>query len=277
MSHINQLRVVLFSAACLMAGGTFAADSCKPSQDFKTITPGSLTVAVYNYPPFTMVSGNNEISGVDSDVVKAIAKRNCLTLVPVVVDPSAVIQNVLSQKVDLGIGDWFRTAERAKVLGMSYPVYVDQMAFYSRKGVSEVKDLASLRVGAVSGFLYAGQIQGTLENQVVLYPNPVALAQDLAAGRIDVAVDSYGTGKYAQDKGAYKDIKIEIAKADPRVPVSVEPAQIALLYHLKKTDLGAALDSEIKQMHEQGTIAKILENNGLSASGADVGAPRLIK
>ncbi len=270
-------KLALLAAACVLAGQALAADTCTPSERFNTIKPGSLTVAVYNYPPFTTVAGPNDIGGVDTEVVREIAKRNCLTLVPVIVDPSAVIQNVLSQKVDLGIGDWFRTAERAKVLGMSWPLYVDQMAFYSREGYSEVSQLNGKRVGAVSGFLYAGQIQASLDNPVVLYPNPVGLAQDLAAGRLDVAVDSYGTGKYAQGKGAYQGIQIEIAKPDARVPVSVEPAQIALLYHMNKPDLGAALDKEIKQLHAEGRIAQILEANGLAASGADTGEPRLIK
>ncbi|QXH49500.1 transporter substrate-binding domain-containing protein [Pseudomonas fakonensis] len=265
------------AAACLLAGQAFAADSCTPSEQFKTIKPGALTVAVYNYPPFTTVAGPNDIGGVDTDVVREIAKRNCLTLVPVIVDPSAVIQNVLSKKVDLGIGDWFRTAARAKVLGMTTPLYIDQMAFYSRDGYSEVGQLNGKRVGAVSGFLYAGQVQASLDKPVVLYPNPVALAQDLAAGRLDVAVDSYSTGKYAQGKGAYDGIKIEVAKPDPRVPLSVEPAQIAFLYHIDKPDLGAALDKEIKQLHAEGRIAQILEANGLAASGAQTGEPRLIQ
>ncbi|CAM3750379.1 Lysine/arginine/ornithine-binding periplasmic protein [Pseudomonas reidholzensis] len=277
MRIISQFRLALFSTACLLAGHALGAESCTPSAQFKTIKPGSLTVAVYNYPPFTTVAGPNDIGGVDTDVVREIARRNCLTVVPVIVDPSAVIQNVLSQKVDLGIGDWFRTAERAKVLGMSWPLYVDQMAFYSREGFSEVGQLNGKRVGAVSGFLYAGQIQASLDSQVVLYPNPVGLAQDLAAGRLDVAVDSYGTGKYAQSKGAYQGIQIEIAKPDARVPVSVEPAQIALLYHMNKPELGAALDAAIRQLHAEGKIAEILQSNGLAASGADTGEPRLIK
>jgi len=277
MRSIGKIGVVLFSATCIVASGAFAAEDCKPSQNFKTIKPGSLTVAIYNYPPFTTVGGGGNFGGIDTDVVREIAKRSCLTVVPVVVDPSAVIQNVLSNKVDLGIGDWFRTAERAKVLGMSYPIYVDQMAFYSRAGVSEVSELAGKKVGAVSGFLYAGQVQNTLDSQIVLYPNPVALAQDLSTGRLDVAIDSYGTGVYAQSQGAYKDIKIEVAKPDPRVPVSVEPAQIALLYNINKKDFGAALDAEIKKIHAEGKIAEILKNNGLAESGADVGEPRLIK
>lgn len=277
MPNFSPLRIALFSIASLCASSVLAAESCTPNPAFTTLKPGVITVAVYNYPPFTKVGGADDISGIDTEVVREIARRNCLTVAPVIVDPSAVIQNVLSNKVDLGIGDWFRTAERAKVLGMTWPLYVDQMAYYSRDGATQVSDLAGKRVGAVSGFLYAGQVQGSLGNPVVLYPNPVAMAQDLGTGRLDVAIDSYGTGVYAQSQGAYKDIRIEIAKPDPKVPVTVEPAQIALLYNKNKVELGAALDGEIKKLHAEGKIAEILKNNGLAESGADVGEPRLIK
>lgn len=267
------------AALCaLMGSNTLAlAQDCKPQQVFPTMTPGAITVAVYSYPPFATLLDGGQIGGVDSDIVKEIAARNCLTVVPVVVDPSAVIQNVLTKKVDLGIGDWFRTAERAKVLGLSYPMYVDQMAFYSRDGHSTLDALQDVKVGAVSGFLYAGQLERALDSSVMLYQNPVALAQDLMTGRIDVAVDSYGTGTYAQSQGAYKDIQIKIAEADPRVPVSVEPAQIALLYHLDNPELGKAIDAELQVLHQNGKIADILEANGLDRSGAETGAPRLIQ
>jgi len=261
----------------LLGAQSAAAQDCTPDRQFPTVTPGTITVAVYSYPPFATLLDDGGIGGVDSDIVKVIAERNCMSVTPVVVDPSAVIQNVLTKKVDLGIGDWFRTAERAKVLGLSYPMYVDQMAFYSREGYSRLDQLAGKRVGAVSGFLYAGQLERALEDSVSLYPNPVALAQDLQAGRIDVAVDGYGTGAYAKSQGAYEGIEIKIAEPDARVPVSVEPAQIALLYHLDNPELGKAIDAELQDMQAGGAIADILDANGLDRSGAETGEPRLIE
>ncbi|WP_065169880.1 ABC transporter substrate-binding protein [Paracoccus sp. MKU1] len=272
---MNKLSLLGF---CLVAmSQAAAAQDCTPKHEFPTVTPGALTVAVYNYPPFATVGDGNAIGGIDTEVVNLIAERNCLKVVPAVVDPSAVIQNVLTRKVDLGIGDWFRTAERAKVLGLSYPMYVDQMAFYSREGYSTLAELEGKRVGAVSGFLYAGQLERALESSVVLYPNPVALAQDLMTGRIDVAVEGYGTGAYAKSQGAYEGVEIVIAQPDERVPVSVEPAQIALLYHPGNPELGAAIDAEIQEFHTTGQIADILEANGLERSGAETGEPRLIE
>jgi polar amino acid transport system substrate-binding protein len=42
------------------------------------------------------------------------------------------------QKADIGTGDWYRTVAGAKVLGLSYPLYIDQMGIYSKTGIKTV-------------------------------------------------------------------------------------------------------------------------------------------
>jgi polar amino acid transport system substrate-binding protein len=190
------------------------AQDCKPAHSFTTVVPGKLTVAIYEYPPFTTIAPDGTIGGVDGEIAKKFAAENCLTIVPAVVDPAATVQYVLSSKADVATGDWYRTAERAKVMGLSYPTYLDQMGLYSKAGVSTVESLIGKKVGTVSGFLWVAELQKLLGSNLSLYPNPVALAQDLAAGRIEVGVDSYGTGAYAQKKGGYPGIQIKVAQPD---------------------------------------------------------------
>ena len=253
------------------------AQDCTPEHKFSTVSPGKLSVAIYEYPPYTVIASDGSIGGVDSDIAKEIAKRNCLEIQAVVVDPAAIVQNVLTKKADIGTGDWYRTAARAKVLGLSYPLYIDQMGIYSKTGVKTVNDLVGKKVGSVAGFLWVDDLQKLLGENLSLYQTPVALAQDLQSGRIDVAVDGYGSGIYAQKKGAFQGIQINVAQADPRVAASGQPAQSTLLYSKDNTQLGEALDAAIKEMHSNGQVAKILTENGLAASGADVGEPRLIQ
>jgi polar amino acid transport system substrate-binding protein len=264
-------------AAMLCYSAAAWAQNCTPEHKFPTVSPGKLSVAIYEYPPYTVIASDGSIGGVDSDIAKEIAKRNCLEIQAVVVDPAAIVQNVLTKKADIGTGDWYRTAARAKVLGLSYPLYIDQMGIYSKTGVKSVNDLVGKKVGSVAGFLWVDDLQKMLGENLSLYQTPVALAQDLQSGRIDVAVDSYGSGIYAQKKGAFQGIQINVAQADPRVAASGQPAQSTLLYSKDNTQLGEALDAAIKEMHSNGQVAKILTENGLAASGADVGEPRLIQ
>ena len=274
-------RLKALALACIVAAapGSRAAlaQTCTPAHKIDSlVSAGKLTVAIYEYPPFAVTSGG-EIGGVDGEMLKSIAKAECLTLVPMVVDPAATIQYVISGKADIATGDWYRTAERAKVLGLSHPTYLDQMGIYSKAGISTVAGLVGKEVGTVSGFLWVTDLQKLLGAKLRLYPNPVALAQDLQAGRIEVGVDSYGTGAYAQKRGGYPGILIKVAEPDPRVRASTEAAQANLLYTKSNASLGAALDADIQGMHTDGSIAKYLGSFGLDPSGADTGAPRVVQ
>ena len=269
------LTLLAGTAIASLLGG--AAAACTPAHTVtSTVSPGKLTVAIYEYPPFA-VTGGAEIAGVDGDILKGVAAMECLTLTPVVVDPAATIQYVLAGKADVAAGDWYRTAARAQVLGLSAPTYLDQMGIYSKAGVSTVASMIGKQVGTVAGFLWVAELQKLLGSNLRLYPNPVALAQDLEAGRVEIGVDSYGTGAYAQKRGGYPGIVIKVAEPDPRVQASIQAAQSGFPYTKSNASLGAAMDADIMTMHTDGKIAGFLTSYGLNPSGADVGAPRLVQ
>lgn len=275
----RHLRTILGAALLLTTytAGSAIAQTCKPAHEFKTVAAGKLTVAIYEYPPFTILGADAAISGIDADIVKRFAAENCLAVTPVVVDPAATVQYVISGKADVATGDWYRTAERAKVLGLSYPTYLDQMGIYSKGGFSTIDALIGKKIGTISGFLWVAELQKLLGANLSLYPNPVALAQDLAAGRIEAGVDSFGTGVYAQKKGGYPGVQIKVAQPDQRVQASIEQAQANILYNKSNPEFGKALDDTIERLHKNGQLAEIMKSYGLDPSGADVGQPRVVK
>ncbi len=268
----------IVGAALLLGLGSAAfAQDCKPLHQFKTITPGTLTVAVTTLVPNSFMSESGKMTGIDGDIATEFAKRECLTVKPVAVNPAAAIQYVLSGQADITTGDWYRTAERAKAMNLSYPLYKDQMGLYSKTGINKVSDLIGKNVGTVQGYLWVSDAQKLLGSKLRLYPNSVNLHQDLVAGRIDVGIDGYSAGAYAVKKGQMKGIKVEVAQPDPRIRATKEAAQAAFPYAKSATAFGAALDADIQAMHKDGTIAKIMKSYGLSASAADTGAPRLVQ
>ncbi len=275
--HNHMTALVGAALATAIGCGAALAQDCKPAHKIDSlVAPGKLTVAIYEYPPFS-VTTDGQVAGVDGEILKVIAAEECLTLTPVVVDPAATIQYVLAGKADIAGGDWYRTAARSKVLGMSAPTYLDQMGIYSKDGVSTVQAMIGKQVGTVSGFLWVAELQKLLGANLKLYPNPVALAQDLEAGRVQIGVDSYGTGAYAQkQKGGYPGIIIKVAEPDQRVQASIQAAQANLPYTKSNTSLGAAMDADIEGMHKDGKIAGFLKSFGLDPSGAETGEPRLI-
>ncbi|MCJ8057296.1 transporter substrate-binding domain-containing protein [Shinella curvata] len=254
-----------------------SAQECTPKHQFTTVEAGTLTVAVTTYVPHSFVDDGGNMKGIDGDIAAEFAKRECLKVKAVAVDPAAAIQYVLSGQADITTGDWYRTAERAKVMSLSAPIYTDQMGIYSKEGFKNVSDLEGKQVGTVQGYLWVADLKAMLGGSLKLYPNSVNMQQDLSSGRIDVAVDGYSTGVVAAQKGALGDVKVNVAAPDERVKATKEAAQAAFPYSLNAKEFGVALDAAIAEMHADGTIVTILKSYGLDGTAADTGAPRLVE
>jgi len=267
--------LIAFTALTLISPHAYAAE-CE--QSVKTISPGKLTVAAYDYPPFTYASPDGKISGIDPTIVERAAADSCLEVVALVMDPAATIQSVIAGKADVAVGSWNRTEARSKVVGQSAPTYLDHMGIYSKAGYETLDEAAGKSVGTVTGFFWVRDLQKLFGANLKLYPTPVALAQDLAAGRLDVGFLGYNSGVFNQkSNGAYPGISIKMAKPDERVQASVLPPQTTILYTKGNDSLGTALDASIKKQHDDGSIEKSIKAAGFDPSIANVGEPRLVK
>jgi polar amino acid transport system substrate-binding protein len=270
---------------CLLSAATFvvslaalssaASAACTPKHSFPTIEKGKLSVAVSIYAPYSGLSSTGEVEGVDGDIVKKIAAMECLEVKGTSVSGAAAVESVASNRADITIGDWYRTAARAKVVGLSAPIYADQSAIYSKAGLATVGDLVGKQVGTVQGFLYVEDLRKLVGSGLHLYPNIVNLHQDLEAGRIDAAVDGYSTGVVAQQNGQLKGVQIKVPPSDARMP-SMDPGQSNFPYTKDNAALGKALDEDIAALRADGSIAAILKAHGLNPSAADPGAPKLL-
>ena len=74
---------VLGSAMMLTAfAATAQAASCTPAHKFSTIKPGTLSVATWDFPPYSIPVGPTEVNGVDGDILKLIVRQKGLNNVP---------------------------------------------------------------------------------------------------------------------------------------------------------------------------------------------------
>ncbi|MBB3773428.1 polar amino acid transport system substrate-binding protein [Angulomicrobium tetraedrale] len=272
MKHLLSTAAVIVLAQL----GIAQAMACTPT--IPTVEKGKLTVAAYDYPPFSVTGPGTKIGGIDADIVARAAKENCLEVAPMIMDPAATIQAVITGKADVAIGSWNRTEKRAAVLDISGPTYLDPMGIFSKEGFDSVEALKGKTVGTVTGYLWVGELQKLFGPSLKLYPTPIALAQDLEAGRIDAGVDGYNSGIFLQKTtGGYKGVVIVLSKPDERVQASVQPAQAGILYTKGNAALGKALDLSITQQHADGSIVKALQAAGFDAKVGDVGEPRMVK
>jgi polar amino acid transport system substrate-binding protein len=255
-----------------------AEASCTPAHKFDTISPGALTVATSTLPPFDSLDTSGKYSGIEADVLAKFAAKECINLKPVLVDPSGQIQYVVAGRSDLSAFGWYRSEARTKVLNLSTPLLLERLAIYSKDGTNSLDSLRGRRVGTVQGYLWVPDLQALLGDSLKLYPTPVALAQDLTAGRIDAGIDSFTKGAYAQQhSGGYPGLAIKPALPDAKVKASVLPAQTAFLISKDNGPLLNALNATVEEMRSSGELGKLLKKYGLDPSAAQVGEPRLVK
>ncbi|MBK5567080.1 transporter substrate-binding domain-containing protein [Ensifer sp. SSB1] len=270
---MSVLKILVTASLCAVSSVAVAAD-CATTPT--TIDKGVMTVAAYDYPPFSVVSSDGGVTGIDAAIVERAAKANCLEVKYVVMDPAATIQSVISGKADVAIGSWARTEKRSQVMGLSAPTYLDPMGVLSRDGSAAVADFEGKSAGTIQGFQWVADLQKVFGSELKLYPNAVSLAQDLESGRVDVAFDSYSFGVYSQQAtGAYKGIQIKLATPDERVKATLQPSQGTILYTKDNESLGEALDQSIGSTRE--AITDDLQKAGFDKSLANVGEPRMVK
>lgn len=273
------------SALCLVvaaAGASIAtsasAQECTPKHNLKTVEEGYLTVSAPTFPPFSIPKGENEVSGIDGEIVTAIAKMECLKIKVTKVEYATAVPYVSSNRTDVAIGNFYRTEARAAVVGISDPLYLDEMGLFSKEGITKIEDLKGHSVGTVQGYLWVDELKAILGDDLKLYNNYVALYQDLDTGRIQVAIDGIGVGASAQQSGsALKGMQIKVAEKDERVQASVNAAQAGLPLSKDNADLIAAVNADLAEIRSSGKLVEILEQFGLEKSAADVGESRLIK
>ena len=175
------------------------------------------------------------------------------------------------------VGNWYRTAKRAEVVNLTAPFYLDQMGIISKDGISKGADAEGRSIGNIQGYLWTDDLQAVFNDAPKLYPNTVAMAQDLSAGRIEVGFESYTVVKEAMKAGAYAGLEVKVIEPDERIPASMEPGQSTFPHPKGNDAMTAALDADIAALRASGRLAEILIAAGLDASAAEPSEPRLIK
>lgn len=266
--------LALSLSACGGAAESSVSKGCQPETTFKTISAGFLTVAAPEFPPFSS-NKDGKLTGVDADIIKEFAAKNCLDIKVEPTSYAGTIPAVQSGRADVAIGCYYRTAARAEIVSLSDPVYTDEMGIVSESGVKDIKDLESMKVGTVDGYLWVPDMKKVMGANLTIYPSAVEMQADLKAGRIQAGIDGFGSAVQM-----YKDdvkYKVAGASADPRVIASKEPAQIGFPMGKDNADMTKAVNTSIKSMKSSGKIADVVKTYGLPQSAVETGEPRLVK
>jgi len=265
--------LVLSLAACSGGGGSTVAEDCTPAHDgLETISDGELTVATYDYAPVTIIDGDS-FSGMEGDLITEIAKLECLELTLTSAGGAgAVIPSIESGRADLGSGNWLRTKARESIVYMSLPLWSDPQAVVSTSGLTS-DDLEGKIVGSVAGNLWNDSMQKWLGDDFRIYQDDESIYADLAAGRIDALIAGAAVANYRFQDDPIEGATVINVSPNPNVPEFDAVGQVMLPSSLDNEAFGQAIDEDIEQLRENGTIKKILEKYGLDPAVGEPGEP----
>ena len=258
------LAVGLGASAC-GSPSTAASSDCTPKHPgVETITPGKLTVGVIDIPPFSSYNSGTP-AGIDISILEKIAKDECLEPVYQQATYADAVQSISGRSIDLALGTIDATEKRLKAVDFSASTYLDGMGIASKTGATTVADLEKMtKVGTIDGYLWVEDLRKILGDKLVTYPSSVELKADFDAGRLQADVDAYGV-QVLQFKGA-EGVTVALAneKPDQRVGAITQAPEAAFPLTKGNTSLKQALDDGIEAQREDGTIAKLLTEAGLS-------------
>lgn len=255
-----------FGSSVALAAESGNAAGCTPlHKGLHTITKGVLTVAQYEYPPFSMYDAStNALTGIEGEIITKFAKLECLKMKVIQGSAAAMITSVATGRADITLGSWYRTKKRAKVVNLSAPVIVSPFAAVSKKGLNTVDELKKVQVGAGQGLVGIDDLKKAFGGNLHLYPNDNAAFHDLKVGRIDADVLGFIAGVRQIKVHDLKGYVVKAIKPDERIPVTLNPGESNFPVNKNNEKLGNAIDDVIHKLRKDGTLDKLAKKYGLS-------------
>ena len=215
-----------------------------------------VTATEMQFPPFD-ISDNGVYTGVDRELVDAVAKELGVKVKYIDLPWTSVLPGLEAKKFDLVIAPVTITKERMKRYAFSVPIADATAALMKRaddKSIMKPEDIAGKTVGGQKGTSQVEQLKAFSAK----LPKPVEVKEyvdnnqsyaDLAAGRIDAAVNSLPNLAYAA--GQRPDSFALV------LPPFGQPTYFSWVGRLEDKSLLDAINAAIVKLDDDGTMASI--------------------
>jgi len=188
-------KMIRFAAAASLACFAGMTAGAAHAQDPKTLRFG----VEASYPPFESKTPSGDLQGFDIDIGNAVCQKLQMKCVWVENSFDGLIAALEARKFDAINSAMNITAKRKQSIDFTPPVYVVPIVMVAKRGAPLQPDAASLRgkrVGVLQGSTqedYVRKHWGTEGVNIVTYENQDQIFADLAAGRLDAAVQEVQT------------------------------------------------------------------------------------
>ncbi len=203
MRLIEFLCVALFCTA-LSTSRPVAAQTVD-----EIVNRGSVNIGVLvDLPPYGQLDSNHAPEGYDIDVANLLGKYLGVKVNLVQVTSPNRIPFLVTNKVDLIVGTFGITPERAKTVLFSNPYSAIESVVYARKDIKigAIRDLKGLRIGVARGGAQDVTISSALGSSVKMarFDDDPSTYQALLSGQVDAIAEIGLTGDtvFAANPGA---------------------------------------------------------------------------
>ncbi len=212
--------------------------------------------------PFTFLDvKTNQIEGIMVDIVEAVAREEGFAVEIEATQWAALIPSLTSGKIDIIAAAMYATAERAKIVAFTEPVYsYGEGLFVANDDDGTYKsfdDLAGKTVGVQVGTSYYDVLRDSGKfKEVKVYDSIADIMRDVALGRIDAGFGDRPIVAYQLSKGAS-----QVRLVDQYV--SVITGSVALAVRQDDPDLLATLNDGIEKLKASGELDQIIAKWGV--------------
>jgi cystine transport system substrate-binding protein len=253
-------KIALALVLAAVAGHGWAADLLDTVK-----ARGTLKIAMEGtYPPFNFKDAKQQLTGFEVDFANELAKRLKLKPEFITGEWSGLLAGLQAGKFDVVINQVSITPKRQEVFDFSVPYTISSPQLIVRKNETRVfkslEDLKGKKLGVGQGSNFADMAKAVPGIEVKTYPGAPEYLQDLAAGRVDAALND--------------SLMIPFAIKESKLPVKAgapvgETVSMGIPFAKGNPQFKAALDKAITSMEADGSFKKI----SLKWFGIDVSKP----
>ncbi|KUO65942.1 MAG: ABC transporter substrate-binding protein [Gracilibacter sp. BRH_c7a] len=244
-------RKNLFIIGIIIIALVLSTVGCSNDQGAATDKPKFAFAMSGQYKPFNYYNEQNELTGFDVEIGKALAEKMGMEPEPIATPWQGIIAGLKSERYDAIIGSMTITDDRLKEVDFAGPYYVSGAQLFVAPG-SEIKSLDDINddvtVGVTISTVYEEKAR-EYTSEVKTYDSDLTALRDLATGRTDAVITDRFVGLLAaEDSG----IAVE-ATGDL---LFVENIGIAVR---KDSPLKAEIDKALEAIMSDGTYLEISE------------------
>jgi len=219
------------------------ADNSTPAKVFSYAMSGA-------YRPFNFFNEQNELTGFDVEIGKALAAKMGLEPKPIATPWQGLIEGLKAKRYDAIIGSMTITDKRLQEVNFSDPYYISGAQLFVRPDspVTSLEDLnKETKIGVTIATVYEEEAR-KYSDSIKTYDSDITALRDLANNRLDAVITDRFVGKIA-----IQESKLAIKPVGDLIFVE----RIGIAIRKGDDELLAQVNNALKAIKDDGTYLQI--------------------